>query len=116
MANEGRLAEAERYTRMAIDEEPQLGLAWNNLGNILAMRSDTEGALAAWRHAVSLEPGAVDPRVNVGLTLDGAGRFEEAAEAYRQALARGLGPPRRAEVEARLRALENRDTATVGDR
>ena len=106
LATEGRLAEAERLTRQAINQKPAVSLAWTNLGNILQMKGDTEGALAAWRRSLALDPGAVDPLVNTALTLDRAGRHDEALAAYRVALARPLDAPRRAAIEARVRELE----------
>ena len=106
LATAGRLADAERLTRQAIAQKAAVSLAWTNLGNILQMKGDIEGALAAWRRSLALDPSAVDPLVNTALTLDRAGRHDEALAAYRVALARPLDAMRRTAIETRVRELE----------
>src|SRR5215472_7661338 len=53
--------------------------------------TDTEAALAAWRHAVDDDTGNAAAWTNWGRLLHEQGRTEQAAEVYRRALAK-VGP------------------------
>jgi len=52
-----RFAEAERYLRRALELNPQLGPAWNNLGNILKAFGEVDEAYACFERAAALSPG-----------------------------------------------------------
>ena len=49
--------------------------------------ADPQAALAAYAEAIAIDPKLVDAHVNRGLLLHEAGRFEEAEQAYRTAIA-----------------------------
>jgi tetratricopeptide (TPR) repeat protein len=49
--------------------------------------TDPQAALAAYAEALAVDPKLVDAHVNRGLLLHEAGRFEEAEQAYRTAIA-----------------------------
>ncbi len=52
-----RFGEAERYLRRALDLDPGLGPAWNNLGNVLKAFGEVDEAYACFERAVELSPG-----------------------------------------------------------
>ncbi|MEL6584974.1 MAG: tetratricopeptide repeat protein [Pseudomonadota bacterium] len=56
----GRLPQAERYLRAAVEEAPASVVAWNNLGVVLQERDDYVGAAAAFRMAFALDSGDND--------------------------------------------------------
>jgi hypothetical protein len=114
LAVAGRIGEAEALTRRAIVTEPAFPLAWNNLGNILALRGDGAGALVAWQRAIQLDPSATDPQVNRAIALDRLGRAGDAVQAYRGTLALDLPASERASIRARLALLE--DSLKAGPR
>ncbi len=62
------------------------GQAHNNLGVIFLRREEFYEAAHEFEWARKLLPGQPDPRVNLALTLDHAGQFEEAFGAYETAL------------------------------
>ena len=57
-----------------------------NLGLVL-MDSDPAAAADAFRHAAELQPTESRPRFLAGFSLEHAGKFPEAIEQYRAALA-----------------------------
>lgn len=63
---------------------------WFNLGNALAGTQDRDGAVAAYRKALSLDPANGDTWFNLGVTLAEGGGVPEAAEAFGRAV--GLDP------------------------
>jgi len=54
-----------------------------NLGATLSLEKDIEGSEAAYREAIRLAPGFVQPRVNLGTLLEGQGKIEEALAEWR---------------------------------
>ena len=54
-----------------------------NLGATLSLEKDLEGSEAAYREAIRLAPGFVQPRVNLGTLLEGQGKIEEALSEWR---------------------------------
>ncbi len=93
---------AQRLTRLAADEPDPVkteqllrdaltadlyhGPAHNNLGVIYLTRGDLYAAASEFEWAKKLLPGHPDPRLNLALTLEKAGRTEEALSAYASAL------------------------------
>jgi hypothetical protein len=80
----GRLVEAEASYRRAIALQPGHARAYNNLGGVLHMRGDLDGALAAYRRALDLEPDLAQANQNSASILRDAGTLERAAEGYRR--------------------------------
>jgi len=54
-----------------------------NLGATLSLEKDIAGSEAAYREAIRLAPGFVQPRVNLGTLLEGQGKIEEALSEWR---------------------------------
>jgi tetratricopeptide (TPR) repeat protein len=77
-------AKAEFSRAIAID--PKMAPADLNLGLVL-MDSDPAGAAEAFRRAADLQPAESRPRYLAGYALERAGKFSEAIEQYRAALA-----------------------------
>lgn len=79
--------EAEHLLRQALDADLYHGPAHNNLGVLLLARDELYAAAAEFEWARKLMPGHPDPRVNLAMTLEQAGRYDEAINAYDSALA-----------------------------
>ncbi|MFG0328792.1 MAG: tetratricopeptide repeat protein [Phycisphaerales bacterium] len=78
--------EAERLLREALAADLWNGAAHNNLGVVLLNKGDLYGAASEFEWARKLMPGHPDPRLNLALTLDRAGRIDDAMEHYEAAL------------------------------
>jgi Tfp pilus assembly protein PilF len=83
---EGRrqLAEAIKWFRIDLEENPRSIVAWDRLGNVLAMREDMKGASEAFEKAVSLEPENLSHYDNLAKTLEFQGRYGEAIDVVRK--------------------------------
>lgn len=68
-------------------------LALQREGEALQRLGRREEALARYRQAVALDPGLADAWYNLGWLLKAGGRFEEALDAYAQALEAGISGP-----------------------
>lgn len=77
---------AEELLRRALALDLFHGPSHNNLGIVLLNRGDLYEASEEFEWARKLLPGHPDPRVNLAITLERAGRTQEAAEAYRAAI------------------------------
>jgi tetratricopeptide (TPR) repeat protein len=77
-------AKAEFSRAIALD--PKLAAAQLNLGLVL-MEKDPASAAEAFRHAAELQLTESRPRFLAGFSLEHAGKFQEAIEQYRAALA-----------------------------
>ncbi len=77
---------AEALLREALTADLFYGQAHNNLGVIFLERAELYEAAHEFEWARKLLPGHPDPRVNLALTLDRAGRADDAFEAYETAL------------------------------
>lgn len=85
-------AQAEQLLQQALTLDPYCGTAHNNLGTIalqgLPPRKgpDLYSAAESFQTASKLLPGRADPRMNLGLVMERAGRLQDALEAYRSAI------------------------------
>jgi tetratricopeptide (TPR) repeat protein len=61
------------------------GVAWNNLGSAIEAKGNVEGAIAAYRRAVSLSPNIAIPRDNLARLLLRRGETKEAVEQLHEA-------------------------------
>lgn len=77
---------AERLLREALAADLYHGPAHNNLGVIFLERGDLYAAANEFEWARKLMPGHPDPRVNLALTLERAGRVDDAIDHYESAL------------------------------
>lgn len=77
---------AEELLREALAADIFHGPAHNNLGVVFLNQGKLYEAAQEFEWARKLLPGHPDPRVNLALTLEGAGRTDEALAAYEAAL------------------------------
>lgn len=100
----GLLAEAEQAARRAVDQEPELVAAWNNLGIIQQESGKFEAALECLRHVVALQPDNPEAHNNLANTYKRLEDLEQAQASYQRALALR---PDYAEVHSNLALLWN---------
>lgn len=100
----GLLAEAEQSARRAVEQEPQLIGAWNNLGIILQESGKFDASLECLQHVVALQPDNHEAHNNLANTYKRLGRQEQAQASYERALALH---PNYAEVHSNLAFLLN---------
>lgn len=79
-------ARAETMLREALTLDLYNGPAHNNLGAIYLTEGRLYEAAGEFEHARKLMPGHPDPRLNLALTLEKAGRTDEALTTYATAL------------------------------
>lgn len=77
---------AERLLREALEADLFHGPAHNNLGVLHLSRGELYEAASEFEWARRLMPGHPDPRLNLAITLERAGRVDEAIDEYRSAL------------------------------
>jgi tetratricopeptide (TPR) repeat protein len=78
--------EAERLLREALGHDLFFGPAHNNLGVLYLKQDRLYDAAGEFEWARKLMPGHPDPRLNLAITLERAGRDDEAVAAYTAAL------------------------------
>ena len=93
--------------RRALDLNPELPLAWNNLGVARYSTGDRDGALQAWERAVQIDARQFDTLFNLGFKAAEAGRVEQARRVLRQFVDTAPAARYRADIE-RARALLER--------
>lgn len=77
---------AEALLREALTLDLYCGPAHNNLGVLFLNRGELYEAAQEFEWARKLMPDAVDPRVNLGITLGLAGQHDEATKSFEAAL------------------------------
>lgn len=77
---------AERLLREALAADLYHGAAHNNLGTLLLRQGKLYDAAAEFEWARKLLPGHPDPRHNLALTFELAGRYDDALATYAAAL------------------------------
>ena len=70
-------------TWLSRNVSPMAHVVQFNLGATLSVERDLVGSEAAYREAIRLSPGFVQPRVNLGTLLEGQGKIEEALAEWR---------------------------------
>ncbi|MEM7305646.1 MAG: hypothetical protein AAF682_03195 [Planctomycetota bacterium] len=80
------LEEAERLLREALTADLFHGPAHNNLGVVFLKQDRLYEAAQEFEWSKKLLPGLPDPRVNLGLVMEAAGRTDDALGAYASAL------------------------------
>ncbi len=83
----GRIDDAERALREAVEIDPTYYEGWFSLGGILFRKHDFAGAETAYRRTVALWPKKASYHVNLGVALKNERKFEEALIAFDDALA-----------------------------
>lgn len=105
--------EAEQLLRDCLAADLYHGPAHNNLGVILLDREDLYRAANEFEWARKLMPGHPAPRVNLAMTLERAGRYDDAISAYDAALAVFDGHLPAIQGKARLQVRYNRFDETT---
>ncbi len=77
---------AESLLRDALSKDLFFGPAHNNLGVLHLKRGELYEAASEFEWARKLLPGNPDPRINLAITLERAGRASDAMDAYKTAL------------------------------
>jgi tetratricopeptide (TPR) repeat protein len=83
----GDVKQAEQLYRRAIDENPKLAAAYNNLGLLLADINRLEQAQPLLVKAIELEPNDPSAHTNLGLVFARQGDLDSAIASFRSALA-----------------------------
>jgi predicted O-linked N-acetylglucosamine transferase (SPINDLY family) len=86
----GRRGEAADLLRRAVRSDPHFAVAWNDLGNLLALQGELAEAAANYRRAIAETPDFAEAHNNLGNLLQMTGALEEAVSRYRTAA--GLRP------------------------
>jgi tetratricopeptide (TPR) repeat protein len=93
--------------KKALEIDPKLAQAHYNLGNALYARHDLDGAVACFQKALELDPKFTQAWGALGLALQMQGRYAEARDATRRALALlPSGQPLRRTVAQQLQSCE----------
>lgn len=110
---DSRPQDAESLLREALAADIYHGPAHNNLGVLYLRRGMLYEAAGEFEWARRLMPGHPDPRLNLGLTLESAGRLEPAMAEYEAAIEAQPGYLPAVQAKARLIV---RSGPRVGDR
>ena len=85
LSTQGKLDEAEKHHRRAIELKADYAEAHNNLALVLHAQNKFDEAVSHFRQALSLKPFA-DAHYNLGITLSEQGKLDEAISHYRRAI------------------------------
>ncbi len=80
------LAQVQGLLEEAVDEDPNFGKAWFNLGIIHHVSGRTEEAREAYSKAKEVSPALGDPIVNLGMLKVEAGQIDEARMVFEEAI------------------------------
>lgn len=86
-----QIDEAEAGYRRALDLDPSLGKAWNNIGCLRLLRNDRKGAMSAFEQAIAADPQLAEPHSNLAKEHLSAGAIEQALAGWRRAIALAPG-------------------------
>jgi Tfp pilus assembly protein PilF len=80
----GAWESARDYSQKAVDLDPALADAWNNLGAALYYLGRPQEALTAWEEAVRQDPTQYETLYNIGIKAPELGQMERAKWALRR--------------------------------
>ena len=86
LVRNGKNVEAIECYQKAIEQQPNLGKAHHDLGDLLQKQGRLEEAISAYEKAIEFEPGFSWSHNNLGDVLRDLERWEEASTAYKKAL------------------------------
>jgi tetratricopeptide (TPR) repeat protein len=86
LGDEGQLAEAAGFYRVALSIRPDATAVLVNLGNALQALNKLDQACDCYRRAIHLDPKEAMPHNNLGNTLRAIGQLDEAIDCYREAV------------------------------
>ncbi len=75
-----------KYIRKALELNPNLSIAYNDLGYIHYTKGNYDKAIDNLNRAIELNPELIQSHVNLGLTLAATKRFKESEEQFRTAI------------------------------
>jgi tetratricopeptide (TPR) repeat protein len=87
LAAEGKTADAITQYQHALQMDPRMADAHNNLGLALAAQGEYARAITHFEKAIALHPGHADAHNNLGLVFAAQGRLADATAQYQRALA-----------------------------
>ena len=102
LVNLGRVDEAIREFKTALEIDPALLGACNGLVKVLAQNGDLAEAVSVLQRTIEERPRNARLRHDLGLLFEGQGRFERAAVQYKEAIRLN---PNAQNAQARLKAL-----------
>lgn len=108
-------AHAEHLLREALSADLYCGEAHNNLGVVYLKQGRLYDAAGEFEWSRKLLPGLPDPRMNLAITLERAGRTAEAIETYRTALEVYPGHIQTLQALTRLQVRTGRTDGATGD-
>ena len=82
----GRLDEAVRYYKKAIELKPSFNEAYFNLANTSYEINDLNKAEASYKKVIELKPDLAEAHNNLGMTVNKMGRLDEAEACYKKAI------------------------------
>jgi len=86
LIDQGKWTEAETSLHQALDADVMYGPAHNNLGTVYLHQNNLYSAAWEFQYAAKLMPYSPQPRSNLGLVLEQAGKLDEAIDSYEQAV------------------------------
>jgi lipoprotein NlpI len=98
LLQQGRIDEAIRYYREAIQKQPDYYKAYANLGAAWARKGRSDKAINLYQKALELNPRDSSTHLNLGLALARRGRRSQAATHLRQFLSLAPESPRAGEI------------------
>ena len=82
----GAPREALKHLQRLAEGQPNNGAVFFALGLVCDDLRDRQGAVAAYRHCIAVQPNIPEAHVNLGAALQQIGEFDEAMQCYRQAM------------------------------
>jgi tetratricopeptide (TPR) repeat protein len=77
---------AAKSWQRVVDSVPYYVEGWEILGTALAEQKQNEQAMAAFEHALQIEPESINARMGIGQILASEGKYEQAASTFDKAL------------------------------
>ena len=82
----GRLQDAERHFRRALEIEPRYPDGLNSFGLLYHRQGRPDEALQLFRQVIAIDPAYAEAHNNIGLVLQKSGRLDQSIAAFRRAI------------------------------
>ncbi len=86
LIEQSKWPQAEALLQKAIEADVMFGQAHNNLGSVYVHENNLYQAAWEFQYAAKLMPYQPEPRSNLGLVMEEAGKLDEAVDSYDQAI------------------------------